>query len=119
MPQTARLPKTLLNCNSMLMPIRDALEVLDGRWKLPIIVALSFGNKRFKEIAREIPGITDKVLSQKLKELESHQLITRTVYDSFPPTVEYAITAHGESLERVVHELYDWGLLHRKKIIGK
>ncbi|MGE5106367.1 MAG: winged helix-turn-helix transcriptional regulator [Sphingobacteriales bacterium] len=102
-----------------MLSVKDALDVLNGRWKLPILVSLKFGNKRFKEISKEINGITDKMLSKELKELEVNQLITRTVYDSFPPTVEYAITKHGLSLDTVILSLRDWGNEHRKKIIGK
>ena len=106
-------------CRSMLLPVQDALEVLSGKWKLPIIVALTFGSKRFKEISREVHGITDKMLSKELRDLEMNQLVKRTVFDTFPPTVEYSITEHGQSLERLIEELKEWGLKHRKKIIGK
>ena len=106
-------------CVKMILPVRDALEILSGKWKLPIIISLSFGKKRFRQIAREISGITDKMLSKELKELEVNQLVKRTVYDAFPPVVEYSITEHGRSLEKVVAELRRWGLSHRKKIIGK
>ena len=106
-------------CTSLLLPVRDALEVLSGKWKLPIIVALSFGPKRFKQIAKEVHGITDKMLSKELKDLEMNQLIKRTIYDTFPPTVEYSITDHGKSLKKVMNELKDWGVRHRKKITGK
>ncbi len=106
-------------CSAFMIPVRDALEVLNGKWKLPIIISLSFGNKRFKQISTELTGITDKMLSKELKQLEAHQLIKRTVYDTFPPTVEYAITPHGKSLKKVVAEIRRWGMDHRKKIIGK
>lgn len=106
-------------CTRALVPVRDALEVLNGKWKLPIIISLSFGAKRFGQIAKDINGITDKMLSKELKELEINQLVTRSVYDTFPPTVEYSITDHGRSLERVINELRFWGLKHRKKIIGR
>ncbi len=106
-------------CNRHILAVKDALDVLHGRWKLPIILALSLGNKRFKEISRELDGITDKVLSKELKELEMNQLITRTVYDAFPPIVEYAITEHGKSLHKVIRELGNWGAGHRKKIFGR
>lgn len=111
--------KTPTTCNAMLVPVRDALEVLNGKWKLPIIIALSFGTKRFKQISKEVHGITDKMLSKELKELEMNQLIKRDVYDSFPPTVEYSITSHGKSLQKVIKELRAWGLTHREKIMGK
>lgn len=103
----------------MLLPVRDALEILSGKWKLPIIVALTFGKKRFKQISTEVQGITDKMLSKELKELEINQLVKRTIIDTFPPTVEYSITEHGKSLERVIEELRNWGMSHRKQIIGK
>jgi len=106
-------------CLRILLPVRDALEVLNGKWKLPIIVALSFGPKRFKQIAKEVHGITDKMLSKELKDLEMNKLVKRNVYDTFPPTVEYTITEHGQSLKNVINELKDWGVKHRKKITGK
>ncbi|MEQ9439022.1 MAG: helix-turn-helix domain-containing protein [Cyclobacteriaceae bacterium] len=105
-------------CPKNVLAIKDALEALEGRWKLLILLSLSTGKKRFKQISREI-GITDKTLSKELKLLEMNKLVTRTVYDTFPPTVEYAITAHGTSLQKVLDELYQWGLKHRKEVIGK
>lgn len=113
-----KVEKTQPECTKLILPVLDALEILNGKWKLPIIISLTFGNKRFKQISKEVNGITDKMLSKELKDLEVNQLITRTVYDTFPPTVEYAITEHGKSLENVLMALRDWGMLHRKKIIG-
>lgn len=106
-------------CAKRMLPVQDALEVLSGRWKLPILLSLTFGTKRFKQISREVSGITDKVLSKALKEMEANQLIERTVYDSFPPKVEYTITEHGKTLQAVLDHLGEWGELHRKKIMGK
>ncbi len=105
-------------CTKVLMPVLDALEILRGRWRIPIIISLTFGPKRFKEISKEVHGITDRMLSKELKDLEVNQLVKRTVYDDFPPVVEYTITPHGESLEKVIEELRNWGIRHRKKIIG-
>ena len=106
-------------CPKTALSIKDALEALEGKWKLLILFSLSAGPKRFKEISKEVSGITDKMLSKELKHLEQNKLVTRNVYDTFPPTVEYNITAHGRSLEKVMDELHFWGLSHRKKIIGK
>ncbi|RRB06676.1 winged helix-turn-helix transcriptional regulator [Larkinella rosea] len=106
-------------CPKTMLSIKDALEALEGSWKLLILFALSSGPKRFKQISKEVSGISDKVLSKELKNLEQNKLITREVYDTYPPTVEYAITAHGKSLEKVMEELHFWGLTHRKEIIGK
>jgi DNA-binding HxlR family transcriptional regulator len=101
-----------------MLSISDALEALEGRWKLLILFALSPAPKRFTQLAKEVSGITDKTLSKELKSLEANKLIKRAVFDTFPPTVEYSITAHGKSLEKVMDELHYWGLAHRKTIIG-
>jgi DNA-binding HxlR family transcriptional regulator len=106
-------------CPKNMLSIRDALEALEGKWKLLLLFALSSGPKRFKQLAKEVNGITDKTLSKELKSLEANQLIKREVYDTFPPTVEYSITPYGKSLENVMEELHAWGLAHRKEIIGK
>ena|ERR1700676_3413681 len=106
-------------CQSRLLPVRDALEVLSGKWKIPIIVALSQGNYRFRELHRQVQGITTRMLSKELKDLELHGLVIRTVYDSLPVSVEYELTNHGKSLQTVVEALYQWGTLHRDKFIKK
>lgn len=106
-------------CIKTVLSVRDALDVLSGRWKLPIMISLLFGTKRFRQISKDVKGITDKMLSKELKDLEINQLVTRKVLDTFPPTVEYSITKHGRSLEGVVAELCRWGTKHRKMIIGK
>ncbi len=103
-------------CTGRLLPVRDALYVLNGKWKLPIIIALGFGNKRFKELQREISGITARMLSKELREMEMNQLVKRTVYDTTPVTVEYELTKYSRSLDNVIEALYDWGSTHRKKI---
>ncbi|WP_428660328.1 winged helix-turn-helix transcriptional regulator [Runella sp.] len=106
-------------CLNMIRPVKDALEVLNGKWKLPIIISLSFGNKRFSEMAREIPNITDRMLSKELRDLEMNELVKRTVYDSVPVVVEYSLTEYGDSLDSVINELRNWGLQHRKRIFAK
>jgi DNA-binding HxlR family transcriptional regulator len=111
--------KTHSECTSAMLPVRDALDILSGKWKLPIIISLSFGNKRFSQIAREIPDITDKMLSKELRDLEMNLLVKRTVYDSVPVVVEYSMTSYGKSLDRLIGELHSWGTKHRKRIISK
>jgi DNA-binding HxlR family transcriptional regulator len=105
-------------CPKTALSIRDALEALEGRWKLLILFALSSGTKRFKQLSQAVPGITDKTLSKELKNMEANQLVKREVFATFPPTVEYSITPHGKSLEKVMDELHYWGLAHRQKIMG-
>ena len=104
-------------CPKTALSIKDALEALEGRWKLLILFSLSSAPKRFRQISKEVAGITDKTLSKELKSLEGNKLIKRQVFDTFPPTVEYSITAHGMSLEKVMDELHFWGLSHRKEIM--
>ncbi|UBM60977.1 helix-turn-helix transcriptional regulator [Marinilongibacter aquaticus] len=106
-------------CPKNMRSIRDALEALEGKWKLLILFALSEKPQRFRALSREVSGITDKMLSKELKSLEANELITRKVFDTFPPTVEYAITPHGKSLEKVLEALHLWGLEHRNKIFGQ
>jgi DNA-binding HxlR family transcriptional regulator len=105
-------------CTKHLLPVKDALDILGGKWKLPIIVALTFNNKHFREMVREIHGITPRMLSKELKDLEVNQLVKRTVYDTSPVTVEYSLTPYGKSLQKVIEELRTWGTQHRKRILN-
>ncbi len=116
---TAIPEKTHETCTKALIPVRDALDILSGKWKLPIIIALSFGNLRFSQMAKQIPGITDKMLSKELRELEMNELVKRTVYDAVPVVVEYSMTTYGKTLEKLIEELQVWGTLHRKRILKK
>jgi len=100
-----------------IQPVTDALEVLYGKWKLPILIVLSLGPKRFGEISTEIPKITDRMLSRELQHLEINLLVKRTVIDEMSTKVIYSITDHGKSLHNVIIELKKWGILHRKTII--
>ncbi len=108
-----------VRCLKALIPIRDAIDVINGKWKLQIIIALSAGNTRFKDIERQIPKITARMLSKELKELEAHHLVKRTVYDSLPVTVEYTLTSYADSLDNVIDALHDWGLQHRKRMMSE
>jgi DNA-binding HxlR family transcriptional regulator len=108
-----------IECSTAMLPVRDALDVISGKWKLVILISISSGNKRFREIERSIPKITSKVLAKELKDLEEHRLIKRTVYDETPVVVEYTTTPYAASLGDVIKALRDWGVNHRKKVIGK
>jgi len=106
-------------CQYRLMVVRDTLEVIQGKWRLPIIISLTHGNKRFGEIQRDISDISPKMLSQELKALETNQIITRTLYDSMPVTVEYALTPLGGTMKNLLEEILNWGVHFRKEIIAK
>ncbi len=103
-------------CQTALGAVQDALYVLHGKWKLPIIIALKDGSKRFGEIQKNVAGIAPKVLSSELKLLELNGFVVRKVYNEFPVLVEYELTEYSSSLENVITALRDWGLQHRDKI---
>ncbi|MBX2876702.1 MAG: helix-turn-helix transcriptional regulator [Saprospiraceae bacterium] len=103
-----------------LLPVMDTMELLSGRWKIIIMTTLYLGGRmRFNEIRNSIPRITGRVLSKDLKFLEEHQIVSRTVKDTAPITVEYELTAYGMTLDPVFRALTDWGVQHRKRIMRK
>ncbi len=106
-------------CQQKLMITRDAVEVIQGKWRLPIVLALTFGPKRFGELQKEIVDISPKMLSQELKALEENKIVTRTLYDSMPVTVEYSLTPLGLSMKKMIDELLKWGIHFRGEILGK
>lgn len=106
-------------CTSEMLPVRDALDIINGKWKLLILISISSGNTRFRAIERSIPKITSKVLAKELKDLAENELVTRTVYDDIPVVIEYVITPYAKTLQPVIQALSDWGKNHRQKIIGK
>lgn len=105
-------------CQYRLMAGKDAMEVLQGKWRIPIIISLTDGDKRFGEIQREI-GISPKMLSQELKALEENKIISRTLYDSMPVTVEYSLTPLGRSTDKLLDEFLKWGIHFRNEIVKK
>jgi DNA-binding HxlR family transcriptional regulator len=108
------------SCSSeFVLALNDTLNVLRGKWKMPIIASLLYGKKRFKELEREIPHITPRMLSKELKELELNGILKRTVFDTIPVTVEYELTKSGKSLNDVLDPMIKWGLEHRKNSIHK
>lgn len=108
---------TRATCTASLLAVRDALDALSGKWKLQIIIALKEGPTRFKELQRTVEGITPKVLSKELKDMEMNDLVKRHVYDTMPVSVEYELTPHSNTLTKVINELRNWGLLHREHIM--
>lgn len=90
-------------------PVELTLEVIGGRWKGVIMYHLSKGTLRFGQLKRLIPGITQRMLTLQLRELESDGLVTRTVYPEVPPRVDYALTEVGKSLQPIIHAMLEWG----------
>jgi len=103
-------------CLASVNAIRDALFVLNGKWKLPLIFTLLEKSRRFNEIQQAVKGITPKILSKELKDLEENGFVKRIVYPTTPVTVIYEITAYSETLKNVLRELTTWGTQHRDMI---
>jgi DNA-binding HxlR family transcriptional regulator len=103
-------------CMKSIAAMRDTLYVVGGKWKMPILIALSGGPLRFKELQKSLVDITPKVLSKELKELELNEFVTRTVYATSPVTVEYEATPYSRSLRKVTEEMVVWGIQHRKRL---
>lgn len=107
-------------CKKHIMAVHDAMDVLSGKWKISIVAVLCYHHKRrFSEILNDVQGISNKMLSKELKELEMNKLITRTVLNTQPITVEYSLTEYGQELKTMIDQLSEWGKKHREKIISE
>ena len=97
-------------------PVAETFEILASKWKSPIIYHLTQGTKRFGELRRLIPEVTQKMLTQQLRSLERDGIVNRQQYPEIPPRVEYSLTEIGESLNSVYGQLVDWLNTHRDAI---
>ena len=93
-------------------PAEYTLSLIDGRWKIPLIFHLLHGAKRFSELARALRGVTQKMLTQQLREMERAGLVERKIFPQVPPRVEYSLTPLGTSLKPVVDSMCRWGVAH-------
>ncbi|MEG4270809.1 MULTISPECIES: helix-turn-helix domain-containing protein [unclassified Microcoleus] len=93
-------------------PVERTLEVIGGRWKVLILRELFPGVKRFNELQRAVSGITQKMLTQQLREMESDAIVHREIYLQVPPKVEYSLTPLGESLKPIINAMHEWGIQH-------
>lgn len=103
-------------CAKAKLTIQDTLDVVGGKWKLVLISILRGGKMRFRELSREA-DISPRILSKELQELEMNGLVSRTVCNTRPVTVEYALTPYSETLSEVILAMHKWGQQHRKKIV--
>lgn len=100
------------------MAVHDTMDVLNGKWKISIISSICYHNRRrFSDILNDVTGISNKMLSKELKEMEMNKLIKRTVLDTQPVTVHYQLTDYGLTLKEIINTLSDWGIKHRQVII--
>ena len=97
-------------------PVETSIDVLAGKWKILILWYLLSETKRFSELQKLMPTITQKMLIQKLRELERDEIVHREVYPVVPPKVEYSLTPYGQSLKPILKSLYLWGEIHKEKI---
>ena len=104
------------NQKEEIQSLQDTMYVVGGKWRLLIINSICNGNKRFREIQRSIPGLTTKMLSRELKDMEANQLIKRTVTDAKPLMVEYEETDYCLSFGGIILEMISWGKKHRERI---
>jgi len=113
-------PPSAAECTGALNAVGDALYVIGGKWKLRIIIGLSEGNKRFNELQRTVHGISARVLSNELKDLEENGFIVRKVHsEATPVIVEYEVTDYADTLSDVLTALRQWGMMHRETIKKK
>ena len=106
-----------VECTSRLRDVGDAIYVIGGKWKLRIIIALREGDQRFNELQRLVTGISARVLSNELKDLELNGFIIRKIYTKTPVVVEYQLTDYSHTLNDVLVALGNWGAMHRQKIM--
>jgi DNA-binding HxlR family transcriptional regulator len=98
--------------------VETTLSVIEGRWKLLILFQLLGGTKRFGELKKRLAGVTQRMLTLHLRELERDGLIHREVYREVPPKVEYSLTEMGRSLEPLLHIMSEWGHGHRASLVA-
>ncbi len=107
------------NHSRLTCEVETTLDVIGGRWKVLIIRELIAGVKRFGELQRSVNGITQKMLTQQLREMEEDGIIHREVYAQIPPKVEYSLTFLGESLKPILYAMHEWGEKHSSQIKKK
>ena len=107
-----------LLCREVLS-IGDTMDVLRSKWTVEILTAILCGNTRFKDILTAVHGLSDKVLTERLRQMADDRLIEKHECYGYPPRVEYNLTDHGKQLYVIVYRMTEWGLEHRRLMLGK
>ncbi len=116
MKKKAKVNRTPI-CQVRMQAISDTMSILSGKWKFHILGTLIEGGKLgFMDLMREVNGIGTKMLSKELQDLEMNQLVSRTVMNTKPITVEYALTEYGKTLSPLIDELAKWGIEYRQSV---
>ncbi len=100
--------------DDVICEVEATLRVIGGRWKPMIVYALFDRPHRFGELRRRIPGVTPKMLTQQLRDLEADRIVYREVFAAVPPRVEYSVTALGETLRPIMEAMYRWAAVYRQ-----
>ena len=101
------------------MALQNTLYFIGGKWRIPVINSICNGNRRFREIERSIPGITTRMLSKELKDMELNKLVTRNVYSEIPVLIEYEPTEYCRTFGKIIQAMIDWGRQHEKVVKKK
>ena len=118
MQEIKQKPNPVKECSHKILAIADTMDILNGKWKMSIIACLCYQPMRYSELLKEVNGISGKVLSRELKDLEINDLIERIVLNAAPVAVEYRITEYGNSLKHLTNTIAEWGSIHRQRIIA-
>jgi DNA-binding HxlR family transcriptional regulator len=113
---TRREPATFQECQREIVPMADVLQQIAGKWTIFIIGELSHGPRRFSELKRKIEGVSQKMLTATLRDLEKDGLVTRTVTPSIPPRVDYELTAMGRELRTPLRVIGQWAHANRERV---
>jgi DNA-binding HxlR family transcriptional regulator len=100
------------------MSITDTMDVLRSKWTVEVLTAILCGNTRFKDIQEAVHGVSEKVLTERLRQMQDDRLIERHECYGYPPRVEYLLTEHGKHLFAIVYQMTEWGLEHRRLLLG-
>ena len=101
------------------LSIGDTMDVLRSKWTVEILTAILCGNTRFKDILTAVHGLSDKVLTERLRQMANDRLIEKHECYGYPPRVEYNLTDHGKQLYVIVYRMTEWGMEHRRLMLGK
>ena len=116
MKETIEKATTNGTCLLKIKAVHDVIYIIGGKWKISIITSLCYGNKRYSDLLNEVEGISGKMLSRELKELEMNKLIERKVLDTKPIGVEYSLTDFGKTLLPVISAIGNWGDEHEERL---
>jgi DNA-binding HxlR family transcriptional regulator len=111
-------PHKFEECSRAMIPVHEVLSQISSKWTILVIRILSGGPKRFSEIKREIDGISQKMLTSTLRDLERDGFVTRTVTPTIPPRVDYELTDMGRELQEPLHVIGSWAHDNRERVLS-